>query len=97
MLHLFYVQNPTARAPTPREQTRDLVHPFLVRLAQPAIFHLNRPVEHVERPVVVGNDDHAGVLFVRDFAEQLHDLSPARRVQGRRGFISEDPVGPVPG
>ena len=52
---------------------------------QSTIFHFERPVENVQRSMIVGDDDHAGVLFVGDLAEKLHHLSPANAVEGGGG------------
>jgi hypothetical protein len=45
--------------------------------------------------VVVGDRRHAGVPFVRDLGEQLHDLAPKGAVERGRGLVGQHEAGVV--
>ena len=65
------------------------------RRTQSAIFHLHRPVKHIQCPVIVRDYDHTCVLFVGDLAKELHDLPAASAIQGGSRLIGQDQAGAV--
>ena len=59
------------------------------------VFDIHNAIEDVERAVVVGDDEDAGVALVGDFGEKLHDLATALAVESGGGFVGEDEAGIV--
>ena len=62
---------------------------------QIAIFHFQRSIKHIQGPLIVRDDDDAGVLFVGDFAEEFHHLSPAHTVEGGGGLVGQNQTGVI--
>ena len=39
-----------------------------------AVLDIENPVKNIERAVIVGDNDDAGLAFVGDLGEEFHDL-----------------------
>ena len=55
-----------------------------------AVFDIEDAVEDIEGAGVVGDNEDAGVPFVGDFGEEIHDLPAKGAIEGSRGFVGED-------
>jgi hypothetical protein len=64
-------------------------------LGDAAVFDIHDPVEDIERAVVVGDDEDAGVALVGDFGEEFHHLPTALAVECGGGFVGKDEAGIV--
>ena len=63
--------------------------------SQGSVFHFQDAVEDFESAVVVRDHDHTGPLFMRDLAEEFHDLTAAMGVEGRGWFVGENEAGVI--
>ena len=45
--------------------------------------------------MVVRDDDDPGILFVGDFTEEFHDLTPAHAVESGGGFVGQNKAGTI--
>ena len=67
----------------------------LIRESEPSVFHFVVGIEHVERSLVMGDDDDSGLLFVGDLGEKFHDLPSSMAVESSGWFIRENNAGPI--
>ena len=64
-------------------------------LTDHTVFDIHDAVEDIERAVVVGDDEDAGVALVSDFGEEFHDLPTSLAVEGGGWLVGEDEAGIV--
>ena len=62
----------------------------MCRLPQFSIFHFKGSIKYIQCPVVVGNNNDAGVLFVCYFSKQFHNLSATDAVEGGCRLVSKN-------
>lgn len=67
----------------------------LSRQVEPTVFHFIMGVEHIQRTMVMGDDNDGCLLLVSHFDKEFHDLPTPMTIKGRSRLIGQYDAGAI--